>query len=251
VRRFEGKAALITGGASGIGRASAMRLASEGASIVVADIDGEGAGEAAAAVAALGASAVGVRTDVADFAAVCAAVDETVARYGRIDVVVNSAGTSVHRPLLEHEPADFDLVVRTNQYGTYHGILAASRRMAALGIHGTIINMSSVFAYTASPGLIGYHAAKGAVRAMTQAAALELARFGIRVVAVAPGAVDTPFIQGYRDAGLERHLARRHMRGRILDPDQVAGVIAFLATPDADAVNGTVVMADDGYVAFK
>jgi len=123
--------------------------------------------------------------------------------------------------------------------------------MAALGTAGTIVNVSSVLAYTATPGLIGYHAAKGAVRAMTQAAALELAPFGIRVVAVAPGAVDTPLMDGYQHAGLRARFVRRHMRGRIIAPDQVAGVVAFLASPDAEAINGTTVMVDDGYVAFK
>jgi NAD(P)-dependent dehydrogenase (short-subunit alcohol dehydrogenase family) len=108
-----------------------------------------------------------------------------------------------------------------------------------------------VFSFLGSPGVIGYHAAKGAVKMMTQAAALELAPYNIRVVAVAPGTTDTPIIQGYKDAGLGRHLARQQMRGRLQTPEEIASVVVFLATPAATAINGSVVMADDGYAEFK
>ena len=123
--------------------------------------------------------------------------------------------------------------------------------MRELGIKGTIVNTSSVFGYLASPGVIGYHASKAAVRMLSQAAALELAPFGIRVVCIAPGTTDTPIIQGYKDFGLEPTMARSQMRGRILKPEQIAEVVVWLCSPGADAINGSVVMADDGFASFK
>lgn len=163
----------------------------------------------------------------------------------------NNAGTGVNKPLLQHEPEDYDKVVKVNQYGVYYGILAAGRKMQQIGSKGVIINTASVYAYVGTPGVIGYHAAKGAVRIMTQAAALELAPYGIRVVGVAPGGVDTQMLQGYKDAGLEDVMARKHMRRRLLTPEQIANVVAFLASDESDVINGSIVMADDGLVEFR
>jgi NAD(P)-dependent dehydrogenase (short-subunit alcohol dehydrogenase family) len=142
-------------------------------------------------------------------------------------------------------------VVKVNQYGVFYGIVAAGKAMRDLGVAGTIVNTASVFGFIASRGIIGYHAAKGAVKMMTQAAALELAPYGIRVVAIAPGTVDTPIIQGYRDQGLEKALERSQMRGKILSPEQIAEVVVWLCSKGADAVNGSTVMCDDGLASFK
>ncbi len=114
-----------------------------------------------------------------------------------------------------------------------------------------IINTASVFAFMASPGVIGYHASKGAVKMMTQAAALELAPHGIRVVAVAPGGTDTPIIQGYKDAGLTEMMANQQMRRKLQTPESIAEIVAFLTSDAADAINGSVVMTDDGFAEFK
>lgn len=249
--QLEGKVAVITGGGSGIGRATALKFAREGARVVVAEINAATGEETAALIRAQGGEAVFVATDVSRFADVEAAVDAAVARYGTLDVMFNNAGTGVFKPLLEHDPEDYDRVVRVNQHGVYYGILAAGRKMRALGVAGVIINTASVFSFMASPGVIGYHAAKGAVRIMTQVAALELAPHNIRVVAVAPGTTDTPMIQGYKDAGLGAFIARQQMRGKIQPPEDIANVVAFLATPEANAINGSVVMTDDGYAEFK
>ena len=120
-----------------------------------------------------------------------------------------------------------------------------------MGNQGCIINAASVAAYVATPMMIGYHASKGGVRSLTQAAAVELAPFGIRVVAIAPGAVDTPLLGDLKVAGLDRDLARKQMRRKMIAPEKVAEVVVFLASSEADAINGTVVMIDDGYVSFK
>lgn len=245
------KVAVLTGAASGIGRATALKFATLGAKVVVADINEAGGEETVARVRDAGGDAVFVRTDVSEFAQVEALVNAAVERYGRLDVMFNNAGTGVFKPLLDHEPEDYDRVVKVNQYGVYYGILAAGRKMRELGTKGVIINTASVFGVLASYGVIGYHAAKGAVKMMTQAAALELAPFNIRVVAIAPGGVDTPIIQGYKDAGLDAVLARGQMRGKLLTPEQIADVVALLASDGADAINGSVVMVDDGYAEFK
>jgi NAD(P)-dependent dehydrogenase (short-subunit alcohol dehydrogenase family) len=204
-----------------------------------------------AEIAEGGGNAVALETDVSRYDEVATAVDLARERCGRLDVLFNCAAIAVHRPMLEHEPEDFERVVRVNQLGTFNGMLAAARVMRELRTPGCIISTASVFAYVASSGTIGYHASKGAIRAMTQAAALELAPLGIRVVAVAPGGVDTPLLASARAAGLDRELARRHLRRRLIAPQRVADVVLFLASPEADAINGTIVMVDDGYTAFK
>jgi glucose 1-dehydrogenase len=249
--RFAERVVVITGGAGGIGRASATKFASEGARVVIADLDADAAHAAADAIVREGGTAVSAAADVTRYEDVERVIALATSRYGALDVLFNNAGAVVHKPLLDHEPGDFDAVVRVNQHGVFNGILAAARALRDRRATGCIINMVSVFAYVATSGMIGYHAAKGAVRAMTQAAALELAPLGIRVVGVAPGAVETALLEPARVAGFEREIARRHMRRRTIDPARVADVVLFLASPEADAINGTVVLVDDGYVSFK
>jgi glucose 1-dehydrogenase len=246
-----GQVAIVTGGSSGIGRASALAFAREGARVAIGDIDESGGRATAEAIVAGGGEAEFVATDVADAAAVGALVERAVERFGALHAMFNNAGIGAYAPLLEHTPEQFDRVIKVNQYGVFHGILAAGRKMRELGIAGTIVNTASVYGFFASHGIIGYHASKGAVRMLTQAAALELAPFGIRVVAIAPGAVDTPIIQGYKDMGLEPHIARAQMRGKILRPEKIADVVVWLCSQGADVVNGSTVMCDDGSAGFK
>lgn len=249
--RLQDKTAIVSGGGSGIGRATALKLAREGAKVVVAEYNAGTGEETAALVREAGGEAVFQHTDVAEFEQVEAAVERAVAEFGSLDIMFNNAGTGHFAPLLEHEPEDYDRVVKVNQYGVYYGILAAGRKMAALGVKGVIVNTASVYSFLASPGVFGYHAAKGAVKMMTQAAALELAPHGIRVVAVAPGAVDTPIIQGYKDMGLTKRIAHAQMRREIIAPEKIADVVFLLVTEEADAINGSTVMADDGNAEFK
>ena len=248
---LEDKVAVITGAGSGIGRATAAKFCSEGAKVVIAEYDEDSGRKAAEELVAAGGEAVFQHTNVAEFEQVERVVERAVEEYGTLDVMFNNAGIGHYAPLLEHEPKDYDRVVKVNQYGVYYGILAAGRKMQDLDVQGAIVNTASVFSFLASPGVFGYHAAKGAVKMMTQAAALELAPFGIRVVAVAPGTVDTPIIQGYKDMGLKEVLARGQMHRKLIQPEQIADVVALLATDEASAINGSTVMADDGYAEFK
>ena len=249
--RLQDRVAVITGGGSGIGKATALKFAHEGAKIIVAELNEDHGHRVVDEIISWGIDATFIRTNVAVFGDVQAAVDLAAKKYGRLDIMFNNAGIGINKPLLDHEPADYDRVVKVNQYGVFYGILAAGRKMRDLETHGVIINTASVFAFLASPGVIGYHASKGAVKMMTQATALELAPYGIRVVAVAPGGVDTPIIQGYKDAGLGEMMANQQMRRNLQTPESIAEIVAFLASDAADAVNGSVVMTDDGYAEFK
>lgn len=248
---LENTVAIVTGGSSGIGRATALAFVREGARVVVADIDEAGGHETLARIEALGGEAEFVRCDVSVYADVEAVVEHAVARFGALHAMFNNAGMGAWSPLLEHTPEQFDRVVKINQYGVFYGILAAAKKMRALEIAGTIVNTASVLGVLASKGAFGYHAAKAAVRMMSQTAALELAPYGIRCVAIAPGSVDTPIIDGYRDMGMEKVLARGQMRGKILTPESIAEVVVWLCSAGADAVNGSTIFTDDGFASFK
>lgn len=247
----EGHVAVVTGASSGIGRAAALAFARKGARVVAGDVNDEGGRETVALVERGGGEAEFVHTDVAEQAQVDALVARAVERFGAIHAMFNNAGIGAWAPLLEHTAEQFDRVVRVNQHGVFYGIVAAGRAMRDLGVHGTIVNTASVYGFLASHGVIGYHASKGAVKMMTQAAALELAPFGIRVVGIAPGTVDTQIIQGYRDRGLEPVLERAQMRRKILTPEGIANVVVWLCEDEADVVNGSTVMCDDGLASFK
>ena len=247
----EGRVAIVTGGSSGIGRASAIAFAREGAKVVIGDIDDAGGAATVAAIVDTGGEAEFVHTDVAEEAAVNALVERAVARFGSLDAMFNNAGIGAFAPLLEHTAEQFDRVVKVDQYGVFYGIVAAGKKMRELGVAGTIVNTASVYGFLASRGIIGYHAAKGAVKMMTQAAALELAPFGIRVVGIAPGTVDTPIIQRYRDMGKEHVIARAQMRGKILEAEGIANVVVWLCSHGADVINGSTVMVDDGVASWR
>lgn len=245
------KVAVITGGSSGIGRATALKFAREGAQVVIADVNVTAGQAVVAEVQAAGGQARFCQTDVADFAQVERAVNLAVATFGNIHIMFNNAGIGHFAPLLDQTPELYDKVVKVNQYGVFYGILAAGRKMRELGTHGVIINTASVFALLASSSVISYHASKAAVKMMSQAAALELAPYHIRVIAIAPGGVDTAMIQGYKDMGLGEAIAKQQMRGSLLQPDAIANAVALLASDDANAINGSMVMVDDGYAEFK
>ncbi|WP_422659777.1 SDR family NAD(P)-dependent oxidoreductase [Paenibacillus sp. EC2-1] len=245
------RVAVITGGASGIGKETALKFASKGDQVVIADFNEAAGNEAVNQIKAAGGEAIFVKTDVSKYEEVEALVETAVQTYGRIDVMFNNAGIGRITPVLDQNLADYHSVINVNQHGVTHGIIAAGKKMRELSIQGVIINTASVFGFLASPGTFAYHASKGAVIMMTKSAALELAPYGIRVVAVAPGAVDTPIIQGYKDNGMVDEMKAKVMGNKLTQPEQIADSVYLLTLPEASAINGSVVMADEGYASFK
>ncbi|AJS61222.1 SDR family NAD(P)-dependent oxidoreductase [Paenibacillus sp. IHBB 10380] len=245
------RVAVITGGASGIGKATALKFASKGDQVVVADFNEEAGNETVGLIKESGGEAIFVKTDVSKFEDVEALIEQAVTAFGRVDVMFNNAGIGRNTPVLDQNINDYHSVINVNQHGVAHGIIAAGKKMRELGIKGVIINTASVFGFLASPGTFAYHASKGAVIMMTKSAALELAPYGIRVVAVAPGAVDTPIIQGYKDQGLVESMKAKVIGNKLTQPEQVADSVYLLSLEEASAINGSVVMADEGYASFK
>jgi NAD(P)-dependent dehydrogenase (short-subunit alcohol dehydrogenase family) len=245
------RVAVVTGGASGIGRAASLKFASKGDKVVVADLNETGGQETVEMIKSSGGDAIFVPTNVAIFDDVETLIEKTVETYGTLDIMFNNAGIGSTSPLLDTTLEDYHRVVNVNQHGVAYGIMVAGRKMRDLHVKGVIINTASVFGYLASHGTFAYQATKGAVRMMTQNAALELAPYGIRVVAIAPGGVDTPIIQDYKDAGLLNHMKKQQMRKELLTPDAIANAAFLLTLDEADAINGSVVMVDDGYASFK
>lgn len=251
--RLTGKVAVITGGASGIGWATVEKFVAEGANVVIADIDAERAAESAAEVnsryADTRAASVGV--DVSVFAEVEAAVQSAVDTFGRLDVIFNNAGIAGGRPLLDHDPErDYLPMIRVDQDGVYYGILAAGRQFVRQGGGGVIISTSSIYGEQAAELSFTYSAAKAAVISFTRSAAYELAEHGIRAVAITPGRVGTAIINQFSD-DLKATFASEQLRNQMTEPDEIANVVAFLASDEANVINGTVVHVDDGYSVFK
>jgi glucose 1-dehydrogenase len=248
---LSGRVAIVTGGASGIGRATALCLSRQGARVVVADLDEERGQQTAHAITTTGGEALFRRTDVVSPEQLESLVAHAVASYGRLDIMFNNAGIAAGGPVLEWTPAQYERVIAVNQHGVFYGIQAAGRAMRDSGRGGVIINTGSVYGRLASRYCVGYQASKAAVEVMTKGAALELAVYRIRVVNVAPGVVETPMVEDYRRVGVLDAMAKKHMSGALVQAEAVARVVAFLASDAASVINGTTVFADDGYSSFK
>ncbi len=245
------RVAVITGGASGIGRATCLKFAAKGDKVVVADFNEEMGRETVDQITANGGVAIYVKTDVSKQEDVESLINKAVETYGRLDIMFNNAGIGAGGMILDQDMEGYYKTIGVNQHGVAFGIMAAGRKMKELGNKGVIINTASVFGYLASNGTFAYQATKGAVRMMTQTAALELGAHGIRVVGIAPGGVDTPIIQGYKDMGIIDKLNASQMRGELIKPEAIANAVYLLSLEEADAINGSVVMVDDGYASFK
>jgi NAD(P)-dependent dehydrogenase (short-subunit alcohol dehydrogenase family) len=249
--RLDGRSAAVTGAGRGIGRAVANGLAEAGARLAVTDIDLPAAEQTAAAIRYNGGEAIAVALDVADEASVERGFKRIAEAHGGIDVLVNNAGIAIGRPSVELSLADWDKVVAVNMTGVFLCARTAARLMIA-GHGGSIVNMASVMGLSGSRFFpdISYQATKGAVVNMTRALALEWARAGIRVNAVAPGLVRTEFIRDLlnRPELLARMRAMTPL-GRIAEPSDVVGAVLFLASPASAMVTGHTLPVDGGILA--
>lgn len=247
--RLVNKVAIVTGAAGGIGQSIIEKLTSEGAKVVAVDISAE----ALKVFNCYSSEKVkSLAVDVTDFQQVEGMVKQAAEQFGQLDIMINNAGIGAPKPLLHHDPRkDFDPITQVNQYGVYYGILAAARQFQAQSTQGVIINTSSVYGQMAAELTFTYNVSKAAVDMMTKCAALELAPLGIRVCAVAPGRVDTPILRQYEALGLWEHIRKEQMRDIMTQPKEIANVVAFLASDEANCINGTTVSASDGFENFK
>lgn len=247
--RLINKTAVVTGAAGGIGQAIVHKLLAEGACVVAGDLSAESLSVFADFPVN---KLITFTVDVTDYQQVEAMVKFAASQFGELDILINNAGISVGKPLLQHDPvADFEYVTNVNQKGVYYGILAAGRQFQEQKSPGVILNTSSVYAQIASEMTFTYNVSKAAVDMMTKCAALELAPLGIRVCAIAPGRVDTPMLRQYQAFGLWEHIRKEQMRQDFTLPSEIADVVAFLVSDDANCINGCTVNASDGFESFK
>ncbi|HKG26743.1 MAG TPA: L-iditol 2-dehydrogenase [Thermomicrobiales bacterium] len=254
--KLANKVAIVTGGAQGIGRAISLRFAQEGARVAVADLRQEGAQQVADEIGGAGGQAVAVAVDVADQQQVQGMVDETVARFGGVDVLVNNAGVIRITPFLEITEEEWDSVFSVNCKGLLWCAQAAARQMVAQGRGGKIINLASQAGRRGEALVLTYCASKACVISMTQSMALALAPHKINVNAIAPGIVDTPLwewndrrfaeLLGWEIGEPKRRFTEQIPLGRIEQPEDVAGAALFLASADADYITQQTLNVDGG-----
>ena len=251
--RVEGKVALITGGASGLGKASARRLAEQGATVIVTDINGAGAQEVASAIKATGASAIAMTHDTTDEAQWDRVASDVVSRYGTFDVLFNNAGVGTSdSPLIEDMSLElWRQTIAVNLDGVFLGLRTAIRVMKQAD-GGSIINTSSIYGIVGATKIAAYNASKGAVRTLTKSAALECAQMGyhIRVNSIHPGHIETPMI-AHRIATNKRRaqLTARYPVGHLGEPLDIANAVLFLASDESKFMTGSELVVDGGYIA--
>jgi NAD(P)-dependent dehydrogenase (short-subunit alcohol dehydrogenase family) len=247
--RFEAKTVLITGGATGIGRATALAFALEGAAVMIGDVD-DRAAETVSLIEAAGGKAAFKSADVSDAQAMTELVRDTVARFGGMHMAFNNAGV-LPPPLPFHEvpPSDLDHILNVDLKGVYFAMQAQVRHFLEHG-GGAIVNTASVAGIVADPHMSAYVAAKHAVVGLTKAVAIEYAQQGIRVNAIGPGFVATPMTQAWLESDeFKAAFFAQNISGRAAQPEEIAGTVLHLCSDAASFINGALFVIDGGQTA--
>jgi NAD(P)-dependent dehydrogenase (short-subunit alcohol dehydrogenase family) len=249
MNRLEGRVALITGAASGIGRTTAERLAREGAAVVITDIQDEAGAAAVTEIGEAGGRAIFVHHDVTSEEGWTSAVARAKEEFGGLDILVNNAGMGDLKTIEDTTLAEWERTVAIDQTGVFLGMKHAADLLAASG-HGSVINISSIFGTSGGFGTSpAYHAAKGAVRTLTKNVALHWAEKGVRVNSIHPGFIATPILEQAKGTPVEQGMIALTPMGRLGRPEEIAAGVAYLASDDASFVTGLELYIDGGYMA--
>jgi meso-butanediol dehydrogenase/(S,S)-butanediol dehydrogenase/diacetyl reductase len=240
---LEGKVAIVTGGSSGIGKAIVERYAWEGAEVVIADVDQDKGEELAEET-----DSHFIKCDVSDFESVESLVEETVEKYGKLDIMVNNAGIGSVEGIEDMDVEDYEQIRSIDLDGVVYGCKAAAPHLRET--EGTIINMASIYGLVGDVGSTAYNASKGGVVNLTRSVASDLADGNVRVNSICPGFVDTPMTEGVQDdEEFMQHIKNQTPLERLAEPEEIASVAAFLASEEASYITGANIPVDGGWTS--
>jgi len=248
--KLNDKTAIVTGARRGIGRAIALALAGQGANVVVSDISQEDCQKVVHEIEGLGRKGLAIKCDVSSSGDVEAMVKRTVAKFGRVDILINNAGIIAYKPFLELTDDDWEKTLNVNLKGQFLCARAAGKEMVK-NKQGRIINIASISSGgcgIAFPLIAHYTASKGGVMGLTKALALELTPQGINVNAICPGAIDTAMAEGAKESGQLEKVLARVPKGRLGRPEEIADLAVFLASDESEYISGAAIVIDGGWL---